>query len=87
MQDARKVLTETNQPVIAGEAGHALWTHSESLRSYLIRNGAPHTTPTPEKEFGAKLMERAITLDPKNQQWRIYYQSVLEFRGTSLGPW
>lgn len=66
--------------------GQALRTGGMTPRRYRIRiENEPHTLGEPEKSFAESLIERAVSLEPDNQTWRHYWQSVLRSRGMSGG--
>ena len=78
---ARAILQETKLPVLAGEGGQALRMGGMTLRSFRIRQlHEPHSLGEPEEAFAEALIERAVTLEPDNQTWRHYNQSVLNSR-------
>jgi len=52
-----------------------------TLRSFRIGHlHEPHSLGEPEKAFGEALIERAVVLEPDNQTWHHYNQSVLNSR-------
>jgi len=78
---ARAIFEETKLAVLAGEGGQALRMGGMTLRSFRIRLlHEPHSLGEPEKAFGEALIERAVALEPDNQIWRHYNQSVLSSR-------
>jgi hypothetical protein len=80
-EHARAILRETKLAVLAGEGGQALRMAGMTLRSFrILQLHEPHSLGEPEKAFGEALIERAVALEPDNQTWRRYNQSVLDSR-------
>src|SRR5271157_4041896 len=80
-QHARGQLANSILGAVVGEGGQALWSFSTEVQVYATLHHVQESLPIADaRALGVASLDRAISLEPANAEWRKYRIPILVFR-------
>ncbi|HYW45668.1 MAG TPA: hypothetical protein VE959_22580 [Bryobacteraceae bacterium] len=83
-QHARDEMAKTRFAGVAGEGGQALWNRAIQVDGYLgyqvVQRLTDQVPVSDARALGVQALDRAISLEPDNPQWRTYRIPITESR-------